>query len=354
VNADIELQLSDWELDRMRRLCDEGLCYFVRYNRHSRATPVRDHSGIDAFLFHGRNVPALPESFLALGLPFWDYWLPHAFAAAGLPVYAVDFPAALHLSHPLRWSWDTWHRCGVEFARVTGEDPGDGSFHGCHVMSARVRRALADLAVPLASQPPSIVEWIRETFAYPGEKVFVELGAHVGEDTAHLAEIPDVIVHALEPDPRNDQPPRDNVVLHRAAIADRDGQGRLLLSDEWLGQEWTYSSSIRQPKHHLTRFPVTFGDTVDVQLITLDTFVRQQALERIDFVWADIQGAEGDMARGGRESLRRTRYLYTEYSDDELYEGQPTLTELLALLEGFSVLELWPDDVLLENRAVAA
>ncbi|HYA09938.1 MAG TPA: FkbM family methyltransferase, partial [Gaiellaceae bacterium] len=177
---------------------------------------------------------------------------------------------------------------------------------------------------------------------------------HRGEDTAWLAELPGVVIHAFEPDPRNSQPPRSNLTLHRTAVADRDGRGPLLLSVEGWGQEWTHSSSIKRPKNHLQRFPVSFGDTVEVELVALDSFHRELGLDVVDFIWADVQGAEGEMVRGGRETLARTRYLYTEYSDHELYEGQATLAELLELLPDFRVLELWPEDVLLENRRLAA
>jgi hypothetical protein len=124
----------------------------------------------------------------------------------------------------------------------------------------------------------------------------------------------------------------------------------LILSEKGWGQEWTHSSSIKRPKNHLSRYPVTFGEAVEAEFITLDTFYRRQGLDVIDFIWADIQGAEGEMIRGGRECLARTRYLYTEYSDDELYENQVTLEEILEMLPDFRVLELWPDEVLLENR----
>ena len=72
----------------------------------------------------------------------------------------------------------------------------------------------------------------------------------------------------------------------------------------------------------------------------------------IDFILADVQGAEGEMIRGGRKALARTRYLFTEYSDDQMYRGQPSLSEILAMLPTFRLLELWPDDVLLENQAL--
>ena len=77
-------------------------------------------------------------------------------------------------------------------------------------------------------------------------------------------------------------------------------------------------------------------------------------IDTVDFIWADVQGAEGDMIRGGLRVLSRTRYLYTEWSDDELYEGQATLTEILRLLPDFRVVELWSDDVLLENTRLAS
>ena len=50
-----------------------------------------------------------------------------------------------------------------------------------------------------------------------------------------------------------------------------------------------------------------------------------------------MQGAEGDMIAGGQATLARTRYLYTEYSNEEIYEGEPTLETLLAMLPNFQL-----------------
>jgi FkbM family methyltransferase len=219
-------------------------------------------------------------------------------------------------------------------------------------MSARVRQNFEQRKIAPPQSPLRIKQWVQQTFRTSTPKTFLELGSHQGEDTAWLSEIPGVTIHAFEPDPRNNQAPRHNVALHRAAIADRDGCGALTLSKEGWGQEWTHSSSIKRPKNHLRRFPVTFGEDVEVEFVTLDTFCERQRLGVIDFVWADIQGAEGEMICGGRRSLSRTRYLYSEYSNDELYENQVTLPEMLSMLPDFRVLELWPDEVLLENTAL--
>jgi hypothetical protein len=85
---------------------------------------------------------------------------------------------------------------------------------------------------------------------------------------------------------------------------------------------------------------------------TLDAWSRKHAPGTIDFIWADVQGAEGDLVRGGNEALRRTRFLYTEFNDDELYEGQATLRDLLGMLPDFEIVRRYDDDVLLRNTAV--
>lgn len=202
-----------------------------------------------------------------------------------------------------------------------------------------------------------IYDFLQEQFGQPsGPRTFFELGAHIGSDTVRLAAFPGVTLHAFEPDIENLPPELPNVIFNRAAIADHDGEVQFHPS-EWRGDgQWTCSGSIHHPTGHLTAYPdVEFGPPIRVPAITLDTYVREHGIERIDFVWADIQGAEADMIRGGRRALAHTRYLYTEYSNAPLYAGQPSLAEILALLPDWRVLADWPSgeayaDVLLENE----
>jgi hypothetical protein len=83
----------------------------------------------------------------------------------------------------------------------------------------------------------------------------------------------------------------------------------------------------------------------------LDTWAAQNGIARVDFIWADVQGAEGDLISGGKDTLARTRFFYTEYSNDEWYEGQPTLAQIMDMLPNFRILQRYPMDVLLENAA---
>ena len=93
----------------------------------------------------------------------------------------------------------------------------------------------------------------------------------------------------------------------------------------------------------------TFDQLIKVKTLTLDTWCKNEGVEGIDFIWADVQGAEGDLISGGKQALARTRYLYTEYSNRELYEGQLRLQTLLSLVPDFTIVHRFAADVLLKN-----
>ncbi len=59
----------------------------------------------------------------------------------------------------------------------------------------------------------------------------------------------------------------------------------------------------------------------------------------------DVQGAEADVIAGGMQTVSNTRFIYTEYSDRELYEGQLSLRAILDLLPSFEVAAHYPRDV---------
>ncbi len=111
------------------------------------------------------------------------------------------------------------------------------------------------------------------------------------------------------------------------------------------------SGSIRNPKGHLDMYPwCTFDKSFKVQTNTLDMWCDKEGVKAIDLIWADVQGAEVDLIMGGMEALDKTRYFYTEYSNQELYEGQISLRQILKLLPDFKVLYRFSCDVLLKNK----
>ena len=199
------------------------------------------------------------------------------------------------------------------------------------------------------------------------DPVILEVGCNDGNDTKMFLELfPKGRVHAFEPDPR----PRERFMrtvrnsrakLWDVAISATDGEAEFHMSsgDDLppgsaplpKGMQWDFSGSLRAPTKHKSIFPwVKFEQRMQVRTMRLDTFATQQKLKRVDFLWIDAQGCEGDVIAGGPETLKMTRYLFMECVVDQLYDNQPDARMLLASLPDFEVLARFPDDMLLRNR----
>ena len=208
-----------------------------------------------------------------------------------------------------------------------------------------------------------------------GDLVVFEIGANAGQHTACFADLlPGATIHAFEPDPEafaaleTVAAGLPNVRAAHAAVSDADGTATFHVSSAAPGGDagngtgepkdplaGRLSGSLCEPTGHLTSFPwVKFETAVEVPTRSLDSYCREAGVGRIDFIWMDVQGAERLVLEGAAETLRRVRFLYTEYFDVELYAGQPGLAEILDLCPGFRVRQRFGTDVLLENPAAVA
>jgi len=198
------------------------------------------------------------------------------------------------------------------------------------------------------------LEWAKRIVAGRPHPTILELGAHHGNETAEIyAAANKPLYIAVEADPRNIPPLVQRLagarvhVVH-AAIADFSGEIDLHLCDG----NANASSSIREPKEHLRCFPnIGFSTIVRVPALALDDLATMYGLGDIDLIWCDIQGAEKDMVRGGTRTLPRTRYLLAECDRIEMYAGQATRDQLLAMLPGWALLAEWRENanLLLQN-----
>ena len=119
---------------------------------------------------------------------------------------------------------------------------------------------------------------------------------------------------------------------------------------------WDASGSIRAPTERIWEtWPwLKFDKRIEVQCVRLDTWAASQHLDTIDFIWADVQGAEIDLIEGGRETLARTRWFYTEYLEKEYYQGQINLAKICGLLPEFELVEQWKIDALFRRIGTGA
>ena len=198
------------------------------------------------------------------------------------------------------------------------------------------------------------------------DPVILEIGCNDGSHSLWFLEIFDnPQVYCFEPDPRAIQRfktkvgQRSNINLFEIALCDHNGEVDFYKSGghpnekqaKAMPEGWDLSGSIRQAKKHLIQHPwVTFDQKITVMASTLDSWCDKHDIGEIDFIWMDVQGAKNDVFKGGINTLAKTQFLYTEYSDKELYKGQWNLIKLIKLLKVFEAIIIYPGDVLLRNK----
>jgi FkbM family methyltransferase len=166
-------------------------------------------------------------------------------------------------------------------------------------------------------------------------RVAVDVGAHVGFWSYYLA-MRFETVHSFEPSElfascfvRNVR--AKNVVLHRAALGEKEGKVDLDITPENTG-----ATHVRE------------GAEGSIPMRRLDDF----ALENVDFVKVDVEGYERRVIEGGRETLLRCKPLviieqkeFGSRYGDEQYAAAELLRSLGAVVIAQVVKDLilgWP------------
>jgi 2-O-methyltransferase len=194
--------------------------------------------------------------------------------------------------------------------------------------------------------------------------VIFEIGANDGGDTyGFLNTFPNCKMYCFEPDKRAIEKfkariKNPNCTLYECGIGNIDGELDFHESSGNPGGahthfgDWDKSGSIKKPKNHLIQHEwCKFNKVSKIQITKLDTFTESNNIGLIDFIWADVQGAEDDMILGGLKTLNdNVKYLFTEVDTDEAYEGAITLDRILELLPNFEVVKRFEYDVLLINK----
>jgi FkbM family methyltransferase len=175
--------------------------------------------------------------------------------------------------------------------------------------------------------------------------LILEIGSHVGGDTKlFLQTFKDVVIYCFEPDPRCIAQFKNNIkdsrcVLIEMALSNIDGKTLLNLSGGCNPEmprkgEWDASSSIKKAVSHSQAYPwLTFESSIEVRTIKLDTWVTQNNIQYIDFIWSDIQGAERDLIEGAINALKITKYLFMEYGEISPYPEAMTRDQTISVMK---------------------
>ncbi|MEW6585448.1 MAG: FkbM family methyltransferase [Nitrospirota bacterium] len=212
------------------------------------------------------------------------------------------------------------------------------------------------------------------------DPLILEIGSHIGLDTLKfLNEFKDITIYCFEPDPRCIAVFKEIVkdprcTLIEAAVSNADGTALLHLSGGWppgyrdqmdwiYGRgDWNASSSIKTAVSNSSMYPwLSFEKTIEVRTLKLDTWIKKNNIGTVDFVWADVQGAERELIEGAVNTLVVVNYFFTEYGEQSPYPDALTRTETTDLLSlhNFEIMPRYSDNgpignLLFRNRKLTS
>ena len=218
------------------------------------------------------------------------------------------------------------------------------------------------------SEIEPIYNFIKDNFNE--DSIIFEIGVHIGKDTERIKELTGSnFIYGFEPDPRNIQilNERNRLSLfekfYDCALSNLDGESIFYLSsghppevykDPDINKEWSASNSLKAPKNHLDIHTwCKFEERLNVKTLRMDHVCNEIGLNKIDLVWMDVQGAEDLVIEGMGEFKNNIRFIYTEYNNNDLYDGSPTLQRIISSLgEGWTAEAIYQNDVLLKNNNI--
>lgn len=194
-----------------------------------------------------------------------------------------------------------------------------------------------------------VIDYIKTITTEP--LVILDVGANNGCHTIYFAkQLESSFVYSFEPDERAIEkfysklktlPPDifSRIEIHKTCVGNLDGEITFFSSDgsgTW--NNWDSSGSIKKPSLHTEVRPeIIFLETTH-QITKLNSWSKQFGIQNIDFIWADIQGAELDMILGASEILNTVKFINVECHNPPLYEDDANINDIKSELKNFEVI----------------
>jgi FkbM family methyltransferase len=158
-----------------------------------------------------------------------------------------------------------------------------------------------DIYLPKNYEPYGIEPYLMDGFMdmkIGPDDVVIDAGAWIGDFSAYCS-VKGARVYAFEPSAYNyawltrTASVNKNIFTVPFGLAEKDKNVSLFQNHDWnSGMSFTYTEIVDDES------PV-------VRVVSLDSFVEKEQLDRLDFIKCDIEGFERFMLEGARETIRR-------------------------------------------------
>lgn len=166
----------------------------------------------------------------------------------------------------------------------------------------------------------------------PKNPVMLDCGAHDGTDSIELIKTLGGTIYAVEAIPNvyrkllQNTKKIDSIKCFNIALSNNTGNTKFYVSEGNSGA----SSSLLIPKKHLIDHPeITFDENIEVPCDTLDNWAQKNNIDKIDFMWLDMQGAEKLMLEASNKIIKNVKAIHCEISTKETYVSVPVYDDFL-------------------------
>ena len=175
--------------------------------------------------------------------------------------------------------------------------------------------------------------------------IIFDVGAHYGESINYLKEhFPKSTIYSFEPDPDSFSILSGKTVpgVHyfNLALASKEGvstffRNKISHTNSLLKVNLDSRDSIgvaNAKSKGDNEYFQNFNSEIEVHTTTLDSFLKNNSLEKIDLIKIDVQGAECEVLKGACKFLENTRIIIIEISFFDYYENQTSFLDVESLI----------------------
>lgn len=166
-------------------------------------------------------------------------------------------------------------------------------------------------------------------------KTVIDIGANIGQSAKLFHNIfPHSFIYSFEPlddcfsKLQSNTKHINNFKAFKIALGDKKGTQKIYKND------YTPSSSLlKMDNLHKNIFPFTSHETIEtVEIDTLDNIIAKLDLKTNILLKIDVQGYEDKVLIGSINVLKRIKVIIIECTFKELYEGQPSFSDIYDFL----------------------